>query len=89
MQSEIAGGEVRLGPTEDSVEAGTVVGDQREEHPVGLAFAGGVVLRGVIDHPAMRIDDVPGVALPERPRLLRAARLPDAKHSHAQCKENP
>ncbi len=64
---------VPLRPVEHPVKRGAVVAGQRKEQGVGLAFRSGAVAAAMVDHPALRIDEVRAIGLPQRPRALLAS----------------
>src|SRR5262245_49842965 len=76
MGGKISSGEVAFGPAEECVEAWPIVGDQREEHRVGLRLRRRAVVRIVIDDSRLVVDEPGDVTLPYRgPPLLAAARI--------------
>ena len=72
MKREISVGQVVLGPMEERVEAAAVVGYEGEEHPISLTFAGGAITSAMVDDPALGVERVASVALPQWPALIGA-----------------
>src|SRR5437870_2260139 len=54
-----------------AAEARTIVGDEREKHPVRLSLRSGAVACVVVDHTHLIVHESGNVALPKRRPLLR------------------
>ena len=79
MTPDIALRQVVDRPAPHALEGGRVVGDQGEEHAVGLALGGTVQFRGAgIQHAPIRLQKVFDESAPLRPvwRLLRPVLRP-------------
>src|SRR5258708_22056681 len=80
MCDQITGGQVSLGPVQETVEARAVIGHQCEEHSISLPFRCGTVTRVMIDNADLTVHEASSVALPKRWPILR--RAASRRHQH-------
>ncbi len=72
MRGQAAAGQVGLGPCQQVFKARAIVVGQGEEQRVRLALRRGAVGTVVVDDPTLRVDEMRGISVPQRPRTLLA-----------------